>query len=99
VEPSGSVVGPTLPTRALRQVGSYQGYTGRPANVVATAAHVTQTGPQGCCERGGALPHISYLSRHAPRMSSTIDSVTSNREIPLLQTERNRLMLSTSLRT
>ena len=76
-------IGPTLPTRVLRQVGSYQGYTGRPANGVATAVHVTQTGPQGCCERGGALPNISYLSRHAPRMSSTIDSVTSNRAKPV----------------
>ena len=38
-------IGPTLPTRVLRQVGSYLGYTGRPANVVATAAHLTQTGP------------------------------------------------------
>src|SRR5260370_10328902 len=78
-----SAPGPTLPTRALRQVGSYQGYTGRPANVVSTAAHVTQTGPQGCCEHGGALPNISYLSRHSPRISSTIDSVTSNRAKPV----------------
>jgi hypothetical protein len=29
--------GPTLPTWALQQVGSYRGYTGRAANVVATA--------------------------------------------------------------
>jgi len=32
---SGS--GPTLPTWALQQVGSYLGYTGRDANVVAKA--------------------------------------------------------------
>jgi len=28
-----------LPTRALQQVGSYLGYTGREADVVATAAY------------------------------------------------------------
>src|SRR6266481_8105677 len=33
-----SVIGPTLPTWALQQVGSYLGYTGRDANVVAKAA-------------------------------------------------------------
>src|SRR5258707_14574923 len=33
-----SAPGPTLPTWALQQVGSYPGYTGRDANVVATAA-------------------------------------------------------------
>ncbi len=31
--PEPSTHGPTLPTWALHQVGSYQGYTGRPANV------------------------------------------------------------------
>jgi hypothetical protein len=31
--------GPTRPTWALRQVGSYLGYTGRDADVVAKAAH------------------------------------------------------------
>jgi hypothetical protein len=30
--------GPTLPTWALQQVGSYLGYTGRDPNVVAKAA-------------------------------------------------------------
>jgi len=30
--------GPTLPTRALQQVGHYPGYTGRDANIVAEAA-------------------------------------------------------------
>jgi hypothetical protein len=34
-----SAFGPTLPTWALQQVGSYLGYTGRDANVVAKAAH------------------------------------------------------------
>ena len=33
-----SPFGPTLPTLASRQVGSYLGYTSRHANVVATAA-------------------------------------------------------------
>jgi hypothetical protein len=35
---SGSTFGPTLPTLALQQVGSYLGYTGRAANVIAKAA-------------------------------------------------------------
>ena len=30
--------GPTLPSLAMQQVGSYLGYTGRDANVVAEAA-------------------------------------------------------------
>jgi hypothetical protein len=33
-----SLIGPTLPTWTLQQVGSYPGYTGRDANVVAKAA-------------------------------------------------------------
>jgi hypothetical protein len=35
--PDESGFGPKLPTLALQQVGSYQGYTGR-ANVIANAA-------------------------------------------------------------
>ena len=35
--PEPSTHGPTLPTWALQQVGSYPGYTGRDANVVAKA--------------------------------------------------------------
>jgi hypothetical protein len=35
---SSSEFGPRLPTWALQQVGSYLGYTGRDANVVAEAA-------------------------------------------------------------
>jgi hypothetical protein len=33
-----SAIGPTQPTRAVQQVGSYLGYTGRGAGVVAKAA-------------------------------------------------------------
>jgi hypothetical protein len=33
-----SAIGPGLPTCALQQVGSYLGYTGRAANIVAEAA-------------------------------------------------------------
>ena len=33
-----SAAGPTLPTWAIQKVGGYQGYTGRDANGVATAA-------------------------------------------------------------
>jgi len=35
---SAFVLWPTLPTFAAQEVGSYLGYTGRAANVVATAA-------------------------------------------------------------
>jgi hypothetical protein len=33
-----TAIDPTVPTWALQQVGSYPGYTGRDANVVAKAA-------------------------------------------------------------
>jgi hypothetical protein len=36
--PEMSLAGPLLPTWAARQVGSYLGYTGRAANVIARAA-------------------------------------------------------------
>src|SRR5260370_24512211 len=36
--PPMAAIGPTLPTWAPRQVGSYLGYTGRNANIVAEAA-------------------------------------------------------------
>jgi len=35
---SVSLIGPTLPTWAMQQVGGYLGYTGRAANVIAKAA-------------------------------------------------------------
>src|SRR5258708_7207604 len=37
--PNSSAHGPTLPTWAVDQVGSYPGYAGRGADVVQTAAH------------------------------------------------------------
>jgi hypothetical protein len=33
-----SLLDPTLPTSALQQIGSYLGYTGRDASIVAEAA-------------------------------------------------------------
>jgi hypothetical protein len=48
-----SACGPILPTCAVQQVGSYLGYSGHDAKVVATAAHdpkrtlVTHRGRQG----------------------------------------------------
>jgi hypothetical protein len=42
-----SVPGPILPTLALQQVGSFLGYTGCDANVVATPAHDPQETQRG----------------------------------------------------
>ena len=41
-------LGPTLTTQAAQQIGSYLGYTGRDANVVATVAPDSQRELRAC---------------------------------------------------
>jgi hypothetical protein len=59
--------GPTLPTLAVRQVGSYPTYTGRDANIVAEAARVETLAPaHALANRTAAKSFMRLMTRFRP---------------------------------
>src|SRR5258707_13610317 len=82
-----TALGPTLPTWALQQVGSYPGYTGRDANVVAKAAFGPRL-PVGhiCFTVGfGGQPDEAWMQRKRRRdakKTARMGDVHSTRSLP-----------------